>query len=46
MFQVKVFADDVVLSIGTATVPEIAAIKVFLDITANNWIGKVCMPPN
>lgn len=37
----KIAAEDMVLSLGTAQVPEIAAIKVSLDLVADNWIGKV-----
>jgi hypothetical protein len=29
------------MSVGTHSIPEIAAIKVSVDITADNWLGKV-----
>ncbi|XP_031566059.1 uncharacterized protein LOC116301181 [Actinia tenebrosa] len=38
--KVKVNIEDFVISIGTHSIPEIAAIKVSLDITADTWVGK------
>lgn len=37
----KFAAEDMVLSLGTSQVPEIAAVKVSLDLVSDNWIGKV-----